>query len=241
VERALLSVSAGRGPRTRGRVLCYHSVGTAAWGLNDVSPARFRRHLELALRAGYRFVPASEIAETGGGPADLALTFDDGLVSVARNAERVLTDLAIPWTLFVVTGWADGQKVPDRDVVMNWKDIELMARRGAVIGSHSSSHRNFAQLSDVEIELELASSGQSIQRHLGVAPTAFAIPFGRARDWPAGANAAATAAGYRHIYAQAEVRRPSNTVARTFITRYDGDRMFMAALAGAFDNWEEAY
>src|SRR5690349_10387166 len=65
--------------RKVGRILCYHSIGQPNWGVNDVSPRDFRRHIELSLAAGKRFVPASEIARTGGGPDDLAITFDDGL------------------------------------------------------------------------------------------------------------------------------------------------------------------
>jgi hypothetical protein len=34
-------------------------------------------------------------------------------------------------------------------------------------------------------------------------------------------------------------RRPPGTVPRTFITRFDNDRLFRAALGGAFDRWEE--
>jgi hypothetical protein len=54
--------------------------------VNDVSPARFARHIELALDAGARFVPAQAIARGEGRPGDVALTFDDGLKSVAVNA-----------------------------------------------------------------------------------------------------------------------------------------------------------
>ena len=57
-----LPASAAQRKRYIGRILCYHSVGQEEWGINDVTPAQFRRHIELALNAGYRFVPASEIA-----------------------------------------------------------------------------------------------------------------------------------------------------------------------------------
>ena len=65
-ERTLLAGLGRNRARTRGRILCYHSVGTPQWGVNDVSPTQFRRHLELALAAGYRFVRAEEIAHSGG-------------------------------------------------------------------------------------------------------------------------------------------------------------------------------
>jgi peptidoglycan/xylan/chitin deacetylase (PgdA/CDA1 family) len=225
----------------RGRVLCYHSVGTPQWGVNDVAPARFQRHLEIARSAGYRFVSAAEIAETGGGPIDLALTFDDGLASVTKNVWPLLAERGIPWTLFIVTGWAaGGPKKMDR-VLMHWAEIEQMVRSGAAIGSHSVSHPNFSALTRDQMAFELSESRRSIESRIGITPSAFAIPFGRARDWPAIATGVAREAGYTAIYAGSEDRCPSGTLPRTFITRSDDDRTFMAALGGAFDNWEETF
>jgi len=41
------------------------------------------------------------------------------------------------------------------------------------------------------------------------------------------------------VYAQAEETRPAGTVARTFVTSFDADRIFRSLLGGAFDRWEE--
>ena len=242
LERSWLARGTATSTRSTGRVLCYHSVGTPQWGINDVAPRRFERHLQIAHRAGYRFVPAADIARTGGEPMDLALTFDDGLISVARNAAPILRELRIPWSLFVVTGWSDGRPQEATDpLLMRWREIEALARAGATIGAHSVSHANFSGLDAEQMLLELDGSRRAIQRRLGIVPDAFAIPFGRARDWPAIATTLARQVGYQHIYAQSENRRPAGTVARTFITRSDDDRTFAAALRGAFDDWEETF
>jgi hypothetical protein len=45
--------------------------------------------------------------------------------------------------------------------------------------------------------------------------------------------------GYTTVYAQAVDTRPAGTVPRTFITRIDRPKVFRAALAGAYDGWEE--
>jgi peptidoglycan/xylan/chitin deacetylase (PgdA/CDA1 family) len=238
-ERAVLSRVAPRGAGARGRILCYHSVGTPSWGVNDVSPARLRRHLELALEAGYRFVPPEQIARTGGRPHELAITFDDGLASVATNAAPILAEYGIPWMLFVVTDWAAGRHRFAEGVMLGWREIERLAGQGVAIGSHSVSHPNFATLPPDAIEEELGASRRALAARLGSAPTAFAIPIGRSRDWTPVAAAVARAVGYETIYAESEDRRPAGTVPRTFITRFDGDRGFRAALGGAFDRWEE--
>ena len=73
----------------------------------------------------------------------------------------------------------------------------------------------------------------------GVDSDEFALPFGQSANWSPAAAQAAVEAGYRTLYAQSVNTRPAGTVARTFITRTDRPMLFRAALAGAFDNWEE--
>lgn len=238
-ERNVLATLRKPGPRQIGRILCYHSVGQPLWGINDVSPDQFRRHIELALEAGYRFVPASEIVRTGGGPRDLAVTFDDGLKTVLTNAAPILAEYCIPWSLFVVSDWAEGQHLWDDDVLLGWGEIERLMAAGAEVGSHSVTHPNFAWLSSDEAADQLACSRLTIERRLGIAPATFAIPLGQSANWTAANTAAAHAAGYSTIYAQAEETRPPGTVARTFVTRWDTDRVFRGALGGSFDRWEE--
>ena len=51
-ERHVLAAVGRQHKRWIGRILCYHSIGQADWGVNDVTPAQFRRHIELALDAG---------------------------------------------------------------------------------------------------------------------------------------------------------------------------------------------
>jgi peptidoglycan/xylan/chitin deacetylase (PgdA/CDA1 family) len=238
-ERAALAAVPARVSAPRGRILCYHSVGTALWGVNDVGPARFRRHLELALGAGYHFVPADAIARDDSNPYQLAITFDDGLASVAENAGPILAEYNIPWTLFVVTNWADGQHGWSDGLLLDWRAIDRLAARGATIGSHSVSHPNFGSLPPDAAEYELSESRRRIARAIGSQPTQFAIPLGQSTNWTAQAAEAALRAGYELVYAQSAARRPKGTVARTFITRFDGDRNFRAALAGGFDHWEE--
>jgi peptidoglycan/xylan/chitin deacetylase (PgdA/CDA1 family) len=238
-ERAVLSRRRRAAPRARGRILCYHSVGTPAWGINDVPPARFRRQLESALRSGYRFVPAREIAQTGGAARELAVTFDDGLTSVATEAAPILAELRIPYTVFVVSDWADGRSRFDGGLLLGWRQLERLARDGAEIGSHSVTHGNFSRMPREQIAAELADSRAAIESRLGLRPDAFAIPNGRGRDWPAGSTEAARTAGYTMVYSACEDRRAPGPLGRTMITSWDGERLFRAALEGAYDVWEE--
>jgi peptidoglycan/xylan/chitin deacetylase (PgdA/CDA1 family) len=123
--------------------------------------------------------------------------------------------------------------------MLTWREIERLAAAGAEIGSHSVTHPNFGWLDASATIDELGRSQRTIEERLGITPTSFAIPLGQSDNWTSLASNAARETGYTTIYAQAEDTRPAGTVARTFVTRWDGDRVFRAALGGAFDRWEE--
>lgn len=240
-ERLALATFGARRARPGGRILAYHSVGQPDWGVNDVSPQRFKRHLDLALRLGYRFVPASQIAATGGGPMDLAVTFDDAARSVAAIAAPILRDYGIPFTVFAVTDWSDGKVEHFVGKVMTWRELDDLAASGAEIGSHSVTHCDFGVMSADRCEQELEESRRIIRERLGFTPEAFAIPFGQGGNWSPAAAQASRKAGYAIVYAQAEETRPADTVARTFVTQFDSDYIFKVLLRGAYDRWEEWY
>ncbi|MEJ3652893.1 polysaccharide deacetylase family protein [Actinomycetes bacterium KLBMP 9759] len=244
-ERTVLARTAGRNAPTS-RILCYHTVGMPEMGINDITLRRLEQQLAHARNVGYRFVPATELVDDAvAGPADetgdlrLALTFDDGFRSILTTVAPLLKSLDIPWTAFVVSGFADGRGRNGHDDFLDWREIEKLADDGVTIASHSVTHPNFSTLSHGEIVAELAESREALRRNVGIDSTEFAIPFGQSGNWPAEAQAAAAQAGYRTVYAQSVQRRPAGTVARTFVTKFDDERIFRAALAGAFDRWEE--
>lgn len=222
------------------RILAYHGVGTPDWGINDCAPATFRRHLEVAVELGYSFVPAAAIAEGRAPGASLAITFDDGLASVVKNAAPVLAEFGAPWTVFVTSKYADHEDCPwARGTAATWAELDRVSEYGGSVGSHATTHRNFATLTRAEVTFELTSSRDRIRRELGFTPTEFAIPFGRARDWSRFAQDEARTAGYDRVYAYTMDRRFPGTVGRTAVTAFDGEREFRALLNGVFDGWEE--
>jgi peptidoglycan/xylan/chitin deacetylase (PgdA/CDA1 family) len=237
-ERHALALAPGRA-RERGRILCYHSVGQPEFGVNDVPPDRFRRHIELALELGYRFVAPAEIARSGGGPKDLAVSFDDALKSVLTEADPILSDHNIPYTVFAVSEWSDQGQDWQKEKVLSWDELGAMIERGVEVGSHSATHRNFGHIDEARARTEFETSRETMKARLGFAPDVMAIPFGQSANWSEVADRVAREAGFTTIYAQAEETRPPGTIARTFVTRFDDDRIFKALLRGAYDRWEE--
>ncbi len=238
-ERQALALAPPKRARERGRILCYHSVGQPEFGVNDVPPERFRRHIELALDLGFRFVPPAEIARSGGQARDLAISFDDALKSVLSEADPILREHDIPYTVFAVSEWSDQKHDWQKEKVLSWDELGGMIERGVEVGGHSATHRNFGCIDEVRARTEFETSRETMKARLGFAPEIMAIPFGQSSNWSEVADRAAREAGFTTIYAQAEDTRPPGTVARTFVTRFDDDRIFKALLRGAYDRWEE--
>lgn len=223
-----------------GKILAYHSIGTSDWGVNDVRPVDFERHLQLAADDGWTFAtPAQVMAEPD--RKQLAVTFDDGVTSVLHNAVPVLRHHGIPATMFAVTGWADGLRPDGHRDVLDWKGLSALQDAGVALGSHSVTHPDFGLLTADAALRELVESRERMGQAMGLDVREFAIPFGQSRNWTAAAGTAAVEAGYTTVYAQSVDTRPAGTVARTFITRIDRPTIFRAALAGAYDGWEEWY
>jgi peptidoglycan/xylan/chitin deacetylase (PgdA/CDA1 family) len=240
IERWALATrtAAGRTPAKRGRILAYHSIGTPEWGVNDVTPRDFERHLQIAVDDGWSFATPAEVMAEPDKP-QLALTFDDGMISVLTHAVPVLRHHGVPATAFVVTGWADGQRPDGYQLVLDWRGVTALGEAGMSLASHSVTHPDFGRLEPAEARRELEVSRERMSRMLGVETDEFAIPLGQSHNWTRAAGQAAAEAGYTTVYAQSVNTRPEGTVARTFITRVDRPALFRAALAGAYDNWEE--
>jgi len=220
-----------------GRILAYHSIGTQSWGVNDVRPADFEKHLQLAIDDGWSFTtPDRVLAEPS--RRQLAITFDDGATSVLDNAVPVLRHHGVPSTMFVVSGWADGGHSAGYEHVLDWAGLQRLEAAGVTLASHSASHPDFGRLDAGAAERELVDSRERLETMLGHPVDEFAIPFGQSANWTPEAGEIA-AKVYGTVYAQAVDTRPENTVPRTFITQIDRPVIFRAALNGAFDGWEE--
>ena len=149
-------------PRSRsvGRILCYHSLGQPAFGVNDVEPRDFRRHIELALSAGYRFVPASEIVRTGGGAQRSGDHVRRRVEERGhRGGARFLAEYRVPGSVYVVSDWSEGRGDWDAEHVLGWREIEGLAKAGIEIGSHSATHPNFGELEPSRVVDELGALG----------------------------------------------------------------------------------
>ena len=166
-ERQALASLGSRRLKSTGRLLCYHSIGQPDLGVNDCSPTRLRGHIELAIRRGFRFVPAAQIARGDGSSYDLSITFDDGWKSVLTVAAPLLSEYQIPWTLFVTTGLIESSSEWHRSRMLEWSELAGLSKMGVEIGSHSITHPDFGTIDQHTAMQELSISRMTLRGEVG--------------------------------------------------------------------------
>jgi peptidoglycan/xylan/chitin deacetylase (PgdA/CDA1 family) len=117
----------------------------------------------------------------------VAVTFDDGFVSVLEQALPELRRRGIPCTVFVPSGclgqraaWLrNAPKSTRLDRVVTPDELRALASDPLVtIGSHSVSHANFARLDKEAAAIEFALSKENLESLLGKPVRSLSFPFG---------------------------------------------------------------
>lgn len=166
-------------------ILTYHSIDAARSPL-ALSEEELRRHLYWLASGKVQVVPLEWLLRVPAEREALALTFDDGYADFAELAWPVFRHNDLPVTLFVVSARAGGQSdwgggTPVRPLLA-WDALKRLVDKGLLLGSHSRTHRDLTQLSDAELEDEVAGSAAEIERHAGLRPKVFSHPFGRSDE-----------------------------------------------------------
>lgn len=156
----------------------------------EMDAGEFRRQMSWLRETGRPIVSVRDIlAAMAGGPplrpGATAVSFDDAYDDFHRQALPVLVELAIPCTLFVVSGrvggtnaWDAGRGEPTRSL-MDWPRLREAADLGIEIGSHSVTHPKLPEIADDAIREEVRASKARIEDGLGRPITLFAYPHGR--------------------------------------------------------------
>lgn len=219
------------------RVLMYHAIGTPALGdtlgLFSLSPERFRQHMVLLAGWTQGQVVAFDAPATTGTGCRVAITFDDGYLDNLEVAAPILSELGLPFTVFVTSEFVRNGKAGflSPDALRT-----LAALPGAQIGAHGANHVALTQCDQATLHNELTSSRHYLEDVLGCEVRTLAYPFGaadrRVRD-------AALAAGYRlGACSMAGINLPERDqllLARTEIVSLDSERVFAQKLHGDWD------
>lgn len=127
------------------------------------------------------------VRDAAGNPARprVALTFDDGLLSVRDEALPRLAARGLPASCFVVTdfvgrdnAWPGQPAGAPRMATLDWDALGALAQGGIRIENHTRTHPDLRGLSAAALADEIDAAGAEIERHLGRAPRALAYPYG---------------------------------------------------------------
>ncbi|MBL0161023.1 MAG: polysaccharide deacetylase family protein [Bryobacterales bacterium] len=162
-------------------ILTYHSIDDSG-SVISVSPAQFRRHMEILAAKRIRVVPLTEVRDT---PGAVALTFDDGYENFLTHAAPVLAEYGLPATVFPVSGycgrdngWPTQPAFVPRLPLMGWRALERVVAQGIGIGAHSATHPFLTRVPDEQVREELSGCRASLEARLGVTADTLVYPYG---------------------------------------------------------------
>ncbi len=168
-------------------ILLYHHVALDTPPSTTISPADFRAHLEYLRDNEFNVMPLDEIVESLRRKDVLpdkavAITFDDGYLSIYETAFPMLQEFDMPFTLFLSTGPID-QGLSN---YMSWPQIKEMSDAGVIIANHMVSHPYMLERLDDESDTqwltrqreELLAAEDRIEEQTGQKLGYLAYPYG---------------------------------------------------------------
>jgi peptidoglycan/xylan/chitin deacetylase (PgdA/CDA1 family) len=237
VAEASAAFAWGNHPAKGLRVLMYHAVGTLAHGdvsgSFSLSPDSFKRQMIMLSKwkLGH-IVDFNEGALTDLN-SHISITFDDGYRDNLLVAAPILSQLGLPFTVFITTEFVRKGKAGFLSP-LDIRDLALIPR--ARIGSHSASHIDLTACDDAALTRELNQSKHYLEDATGIEIEAISYPYGRVntrvRDF-------AHRAGYKLGACSREGLNSTTSdrmlLARTEISSTDSDRVFLQKLQGHWD------
>jgi peptidoglycan/xylan/chitin deacetylase (PgdA/CDA1 family) len=166
--------------RAASAILTYHSLD-ASGSVISTDPALFRRQMEMLAASG---VPVVPLGEVGKRPGSVAITFDDGFANLACYAVPVLERLALPATIFVVSGYCGRRNDwPGQPAgipllpLLDWAALRDLPPLFS-LGAHTVNHPDLSRLAEREVEREVRDSRTQIEQETGRGVASFAYPYG---------------------------------------------------------------
>ena len=215
----------GAAQATEAVILCYHRFGPAVADSMTTRTSVFEQQLARLKGEGYRFVTLDEVIDGLQGRRPLpdkavALTIDDGHITVYTDLLPIIRREQLPVTLFIYPS-----AISNASYAMTWEQLREMLETGLVtIQSHTYWHPNFKterkRLDDAAfaklVKVQMERPRAVLKQRLGVEADVLAWPFG---IHDPELEAAATAAGYRASLALGE-RRARDTDPRQALSRF---------------------
>jgi peptidoglycan/xylan/chitin deacetylase (PgdA/CDA1 family) len=176
-----------RRAKTRIPILMYHAVREEVSGFRpyyetNVSPPVFARQIRQLRSDGYRSVNLDEavhILQNGGSSEKcVVITFDDGYRDFYDTAFPILSECNFSATVFLMAGFSSDQhRYFKGKECLTWGEVRELQRHGITFGSHTLTHPQLKFLELDQVDLELGTSKEIIEDHIGVAVNSFSYPY----------------------------------------------------------------
>jgi len=189
-------------------ILVYHRFDAVKPGPTTMMTSVFEQQLDWLATHHYQITPLRTVVDSLRGNAPpiagqpVAITADDGHVSVYTNLFPIIRRRHIPVTLFIYPS-----AISNASYALTWDQLAEMLKSGLVdVQSHTYWHPNFRQerahrtADDYRrfVDIQLQRSKDVVQRRLGVSIDMLAWPYGIVDTT---LEEAATRAGYKYAYA----------------------------------------
>ena len=168
-------------------ILQYHHVSDKTPEATSISPHDFALQLAYLEESGFKVVSIlalKKLLQAGKSPPDgaVVITFDDGYMSVFKNAYPALKERKWPFTVFVNTQPHDQNKPQ----FMSWDQLREIAKNGATIANHTDSHLHLLRKREGESDKqwnqrrakEIEFAEKRIKKEIGKSHRLFAYPYG---------------------------------------------------------------
>ncbi|MCP5382535.1 MAG: polysaccharide deacetylase family protein [Kordiimonadaceae bacterium] len=158
----------------------YHRFGEEGFPTTNIKLSQFDQHIAELSNNKYNIVPLRTIIDAlknkqGLPPRTIAVTIDDGYLSIYKEAWPRLKAAGIPFTLFISTESVNDQNPSS----MTWDQIrELDADPLVEIGHHGHAHAHMTEISIEEAKADIEEADKIYLQELGYIPDLFAYPYG---------------------------------------------------------------
>lgn len=168
-------------------ITIYHHVDDSTPPSTSLSPEQFREQMHYLRDNEFTVWPLERLLqaieeETPIPDRTVAITFDDGYISIYETALPMLQELGFPFALFLSTGPIDASQRG----YMSWDQVRELSDAGVMIANHMVSHPhmidNLPGESDRErverLREELLQAEQRIEEETGQSHRVLAYPYG---------------------------------------------------------------
>lgn len=196
-------------------ILAYHDVSEINSPqyseLYSTEPARFFEQIEF-LQKNFNLVSLDEIISADSSHKPLvAITFDDGFLSVKELALDFLQSKNIPFAVFANQTAIKENYLPydqfdeinrhyKTRIYLNADEIKQLSYQGVTIGSHTSNHRTIADCDEKMLQSEVDENKHFLEDLIGEKVLHFAIPYGKKEHYNEKSVAHCRTAGHQFIY-----------------------------------------